>query len=126
MPLDLLLVLVIGGIAAIALVLHLSGHSQVAPLTKETARAGWLRHFPGSPPLEVRLSADGRAALVQTERMAGVVWQIGADTIARPLGDHRLSETAAGLVLRFDDFGAPRLSLTLDEAERAEWKRALT
>ena len=126
MPLELLLVLVIGGISAVALVLHLTGHSQVPQMDDTAAREGWLRHYPDEPAVDLLLAGNGRAALVFTAHERGVVWQTGADTIARKLGDHILQETPGGLLLRFDDFGAPRLKLTLSDAETPNWKQQLS
>jgi hypothetical protein len=57
MPLPVLIALVIGGIAGIALILHLSGRSRVVALTEVTARAAWLRHFPDD-----RVARDSHAA----------------------------------------------------------------
>lgn len=126
MPLELLLVLVIGGIGSIALLLHLTGYSAIKPMDNDTARAGWLRHFPDDPALDLTLSGDGRAALVRTHTARGLVWQVGADTTARKLGDHHFTDTAHGLLLRFDDFGSPRLKLRLSDKERAHWKVLLS
>lgn len=126
MPLELLLILVIGGISGIALVLHLTGHSQIPPMDDATARAGWLRHYPDEPAIDLLLARNGRAAVVFTADEHGVVWQTGADTIARKLGDHAFQETPGGLVIRFDDFGAPRLKLALSDAEASNWKQQLS
>lgn len=113
MPLEILLILVACGIAGIALALHLAGLSRADPLDEAAARAGWLRHFPDDPVDRLRLSLDGRAALVRTATGRGVVWRFGADTVARYLDDFRLREVGAGLQLRFADFGAPKLTLRL-------------
>ncbi|MEX0281622.1 MAG: hypothetical protein AB3N13_10615 [Arenibacterium sp.] len=126
MPLEFLLVLVIGGISGIALALHMTGHSKIEPMDETTAKAGWLRHYPDDPVMDLFLTPDGRAALVTTATERGVVWQTGADTIARKLADYHLVETRGGLTLRFDDFGAPRLKLKLSETESLSWKRQLS
>ena len=125
MPLEILLILVTGGIAGIALALHLSGLSRVTPLDEGAARAGWLRHFPDDPVEELRLARNGRAALVRTASGRGVVWRFGADTVARYLVDVRLRDLATGLQLRFGDFGTPKLTLDLAPEERRIWKEEI-
>lgn len=56
MPLHILLILVVGGIAGIALALHLLG------LSEENARAGWPRHRADDRIDAIALSADCRVA----------------------------------------------------------------
>lgn len=125
MPLEILLFLVVGGIAGIALALHLMGMSRAEPLDEAAARAGWLRQFPDDAVEHLRLARNGRAALVRTAAGRGVVWRFGADTVAYRLDDVRLSEVAAGLHLRFADFGTPKLILQLAPDERRIWKEEI-
>ncbi|WP_323783402.1 hypothetical protein [Leisingera sp.] len=122
MPLELLLALVAGGIAAIAAILHLSGRSERAVLTAETARAAWLRHCPGDSIRNVRPAADGQAALIAAQSGAGLVWAFGAATVARHLSGAEVSPSPNGLRFDFNDFSAPGLSLTLTAAERKHWQ----
>jgi hypothetical protein len=119
MPLEILLVLVVGGIAAIAVLTHLFGLSRRAGFADEdAARAGWLREFPDEPVTGVTLLSDGHAALITTGHGAGIVWTMGADTVARHLAGARAQRRGDRLILRFPDWGAPRLALrvTGDEA----------
>ncbi|ASM71200.1 MULTISPECIES: hypothetical protein [Roseobacteraceae] len=126
MPLYLLLILVIGGIASIALALHLLGLSQITPLGEDSARAGWLREYPDAEPQEITVTASGRAALIQTENGAGLVWAVGANTTARQLIAPRIADTAKGLRLTLRDPAAPRITLVLTDTERRTWRKALT
>tara|TARA_R110000868_G_scaffold18172_98_gene80446 strand:+ start:1069 stop:1497 length:429 start_codon:yes stop_codon:yes gene_type:complete len=125
-PLSVLLILVAGGIAGIALVLHLLGLSRIPPLTEARARAGWLREYPDAVPARITVAASGRAALVQTAQGAGLVWAVGADTTARRLVAPRLTDTAQGLRVRLRDPAAPRITLRLTDTERQTWRAALT
>lgn len=122
MPLPLLLILVIGGIAAIALLLHLMGKSRLSVLTPQTARAAWLRQFPDDRIADVVVARDNHAAIVQTDQGHGLVWSFGADTVARPLRDFDLIETPEALRVVFHDFTAPRVTLHLSETERPRWQ----
>ena len=70
MPLDILLLLVIGGLGAIALLLHLSGRSEQRVLDDDSARSEWLRHFPEHEVREVVLSRNRHAAPLRLD--AGV------------------------------------------------------
>ena len=125
MPLPVLLALVAGGIAGIALLLHLAGRSRRAVLDPHSAAAAWLRENPDDTVTGAIVSADGHAALILTRRGKGLVWSMGADTTTRPLRDFALRETPQGLVIRFRDFTAPRARLRLDAAERRHWRRLM-
>ncbi|AVO37699.1 hypothetical protein [Pukyongiella litopenaei] len=126
MPLTLLLVLVIGGISAITLLLHLTGRSERVLLTAATARAGWLRQFPGDRVGEVTVARDGHAALVATPDGPGLVWAFGSDTVARRLDGCSAENTRRGLRLRLHDHTAPTVTLDLTGAERHDWLERIT
>lgn len=128
MPLELLALLVVVGIAGIALILHLTGHSLSDPLTPERASAAWLREFPEAEPEDLRLSDDGRAALVITPIGPGIVWSMGADTAARLLTDPpEVEPDRDGITVRLRDFTAPRIHISLRcKLECRHWTRALT
>ncbi len=121
MPLSLLLSLVIGGIAAIALLLHLTGRSQRRLLSVEDARREWNRHFPDDDIVDVTLAPDSHAALILTRQGPGLLWAMGADTAARRLRDFDLIETPKGLTVRFHDFTAPHVTLRMEPELRARW-----
>jgi hypothetical protein len=111
MPLPVLIALVVFGIAGIALLLHVLGYSSAPPLSEDSARAGWLRHFPDDSIRTVTLGKDGRMALIDTANGCGLVWLMGADTVARRLEQARLDRGK----LTFDDFGAPKVLLSGDD-----------
>lgn len=125
MPLEILLPIVVFGIAGIALILHLLGLSRPAMLADEAAaRAAWLEEFPEDRPSRVVLSHDHRAALIETTTGPGIVWPMGADTTARYLDGATLERTAAGLRIDLPDYTAPRIHLALDASEAEGWHRA--
>ncbi|SLN22030.1 hypothetical protein ROJ8625_00854 [Roseivivax jejudonensis] len=122
MPLEVLIALVVCGIAGIAILTHLFGLSSRSVFEDEAAaRAAWLREFPQLSPGEVTLATDRHAALVTTRKGPGLVWSFGADTTARLLTGARVSRDARGLVIRLPDYSAPRIRLSLDDDEAARW-----
>ena len=121
MPLEILLILVIGGIVLIAVVLHAVGKSARRVMSPEDAREAWNRHFPDDTVTDVTLSGDGHAALIATEQGNGLIWAFGADTVARHLLDYDLIETRKGLQVRFHDYTAPSVTLRLSADERPDW-----
>ena len=125
MPLEILLVLVVGGIAGIAGALHLLGLSARPALNADAARAGWLRHFPDDAVVAVTPAASGLAALIETETGHGLVWRFGADTVARRLPCQSIETDIVGLKVRFDDFGSPWVKLRLTADEQTQWKERM-
>jgi hypothetical protein len=122
MALEILLILVAGGIAAIAVLLQALGYSRADPFTEETARAAWARHQPDIPASAVHLSADGMAALVETARGPAIVWHMGADSTAHWLDGAQAVDTKSGLRIDLHDFAAPSVLVTLEPAAAAEWQ----
>jgi hypothetical protein len=126
MPLSILLPMLGLGISGIAVLLHLLGLSRQATLADEAAaRAAWLRAFPGDTPVRVTLCHDRSAALIATDTGRGVVWSMGADTTARYLNGAQIKPTRTGLHIDLPDYTAPRIQLTLDSGETAEWQNTL-
>ena len=125
MPLNILLILVVGGIAAIAVLLHILGKSRLIVLTSEDARSAWHRHFPDDEILGLTVAQDGHAALVQTGQGPGLLWSFGADTVARHLRDFDLLDKPGHLAVIFHDFTAPRVTLHLTDAERPLWQKMM-
>ena len=121
MPLEILVVMVVGGIGAIALALHLLGKSEPVALTEDSARVAWLRQFPEDQPQVVTVARDGHAALVETPGGRGLVWSFGADTVARKLVGAAVQDTATGLRVSFGDYAAPDLRIALEPDERRHW-----
>lgn len=125
MPLEILLVLVVGGIAGITVMLHLTGKSRLRVLTPESARSEWLRHAPDDAVIDVTVSHDGHAALIRTDAGNGLLWSFGADTVARHLLDFDLLEHPQGFEVQFHEFGTPKAIIHLDELERRHWQHLM-
>lgn len=125
MPLEILLVLVVGGIAGITVMLHMTGKSRLRKLTPEIARSEWLRHAPDDEVIDVTVAHDGHAALIRTEKGNGVLWSFGADTVARHLLDFDVMDHPQGVEVRFHDFGTPKAVIHLDETERRHWQHLM-
>ena len=122
MPLEILLVLVVGGIAGITLLLHATGKSRLRLLTPDTARSEWLRHAPEDHIIDVMIAQDGHAALIRTDAGKGLLWSFGADTVARHLLDFDWMDHPKGIEVQFHDFSTPRVILSLDDSERQHWR----
>ncbi len=122
MPLNILVPMVVLGIAGIALLLHVLGLSRRKLFGDVAeARAAWLDEFPEDVPTRVVLSHDHRAALVDTEKGHGIVWPMGADSTARYLDGATVACTTTGLRIDLPDYTAPRIDLALDAEEVARW-----
>ena len=122
MPLQILLPMVVIGIAGVVILLHMLGRSELARFEDEdAARLAWLREYPGTPPTRVILSHDRHAALIETAHGAGVVWPMGMDTTARFLNGADIRRTGDGLRIDLPDFAAPRIRLRLEDDEAELW-----
>lgn len=126
MPLNVLLILVVGGISLIALLLHLLGKSRQITLSLEDARTAWHRHFPDDQIVDLMVASDGHAALVQTDQGPGLLWSFGADTVARHLRDYDLLNEPHHIRVIFHDFSAPSATLHLTDAERPTWQKLMS
>lgn len=125
MPLEILLVLVIGGIAGIAALTWLAGLAKPRMLSETDMRGEWARHYPDDIVQSVWVSHDARAALVMTEQGKGLLWVMGADTVGRHLLDFDLIDEPQGLSVVFHDYTAPKVHLKLDEDEQLVWQRLI-
>ncbi|WP_271948467.1 hypothetical protein [Ruegeria faecimaris] len=125
MPLEILLVLVVGGIGGITILLHLTGRSRQFALTPDLARAQWSRHFPDDVIADVTVAHDQRSALIRTTTGSGLLWSFGADTVARHLQDYDWIEHPDGFEVQFHDFGTPSTRIHLDDIERAHWRHLM-
>jgi hypothetical protein len=121
MPLEVLLILVVGGIAGIALLLQVLGYSRAEPFTEDTARAAWERAEPDVPASAVHLSDDRMAALVETGRGPAIVWHMGADTTAHWLKGARVTRSNTGLRILLNDFAAPSVKVKLAPRTATRW-----
>lgn len=126
MPLEILLILVVGGISAIAVMLHFTGRSTRRVIDADSARQEWLRLFPDDNITGVLLSQDRHSALIETPDARGLLWAFGADTVGRYLNDDStVHDHKHGLCIRFDDFTAPAARLSLSADERSQWKQLI-
>jgi hypothetical protein len=122
MPLHILGPAVVLGIALIVLLTHLLGFSRrYAFATEADARARWLREWPLDDVRAVMIADDRHTALVQTQDGPGVVWALGADTVAKRLSRADLRQIADGLALDFPDFALRHLRLHLSPEEAERW-----
>ncbi|WP_170762214.1 hypothetical protein [Ruegeria lacuscaerulensis] len=125
MPLEILLVLVVGGIVGITVLLHLTGKSRIRALTPESVRSEWLRHAPDDDIIDITIAHDRRSALIRTETGNGLLWSFGADTVARHLLDFDWLEHPEGFEVQFHDFSTPKVIIRLDEFERPHWQHLM-
>lgn len=126
MPLEILLVLVVGGITGIAILSHSLGLSKRRAFqSADDAQAAWQREYPSSSVTDIILSQSGYAALIQTRRSIGVVWTMGDDTCARILRSPKIARVKTGLRLRLADYAAPVIKLELSTEETALWAAKL-
>lgn len=125
MPLEILLVLVVVGIAGITVLLHLTGNSQLRVLTPDTARSEWLRHAPDDLIIDITVAHDGHSALIRTESGNGLLWSFGADTVARHLLDFDWIDHPEGFEIQFHDFSTPGVMVHLDDTERPHWRHLM-
>lgn len=121
MPLELLLILVVCGIAGITLLLHLTGHSAGMRFDEASARSQWARHEPSAPALDVHLSSDRRAALIATASGPALLWAMGADSTGHWAHEATVQSTSDGLLIRLGDFAAPRVRVMLSPEDRKKW-----
>ncbi|GGX64638.1 hypothetical protein GCM10007385_37160 [Tateyamaria omphalii] len=126
MPLHILLILVVGGIAGVALALHFLGLSKTKALDLNTVRSEWLRHYPDDTfddedSIDVLVSLDASRGLLRSDQGYGLVWTMGTDTSARRLGTSSWRETRSGVTFTFDDPSAPWITIQLQDSERHLW-----
>jgi len=130
MPLELLLTLVVGGIAAVVLLVHLVGWSKPLTLSAKSAREEFVWDNPGAVIRDVVLSEDGRSALVELEDGGtGFVEVLGDGTLTRRLAREtvvRVDRAGARLNIVLSDFTDPRLTITFSNEEKArKWAARL-
>lgn len=128
MPLAVLLPTVLIGILGIAAILHIMGLTAPRRLTGPTeALAAWEREFPEQDAIEAHLSADQKAALILLRTgETGLVWCLGADTVARSLEGADFIETERGMDIYLHDMSAPHVSVALLPQDRPRWMEYCT
>ncbi|MCT4557710.1 MAG: hypothetical protein N4A61_06580 [Pelagimonas sp.] len=126
MPLEILVILVVGGIAGIAALTYLFGLSATHEFrTGKDAASAWLREFPNDQVVTTTLCRSGAAALVHATSGVGLVWPMGADTTARSLKGAAIKDSKTGLTIHLSDFAAPHVSLTLTPDESLYWRKLI-
>jgi len=126
MTLTVLLLLVAGGIAGIAILLHLLGMSKPRIFeTEAEVQAVWLAEYPDTLVRKILLSKNQHFALVRSSAGEGVVWPMGADGAARLLLGVEITDMPYGLELSLPDYTAPEIRLKLDPNEAEEWRRQI-
>ncbi|KDB05362.1 hypothetical protein U879_02090, partial [Defluviimonas sp. 20V17] len=114
MPLEILLIVVAAGMIGITLMLHLAGQTRAFEIAdEETARGEWLRHFPDDEIHEVTLAPGNNAALIRTAQGPGLLWSLGADTVAYHMAHPSARACRKGLRVEIGDFAAPAVTLRL-------------
>jgi hypothetical protein len=127
MPLYILGPAVVLGIGLIVLLTHLLGFSRPYVFTDTSdAQARWLREWPSDEVDDVVLSADRHAALVITQAGPGIVWAMGADTVAKRLTRADVRRLEDGLRVDLPDFTARRLRLRLGQSEADDWAQRIS
>ncbi len=129
MPLHVLAILVVFGLAAIIGVVHFSGGSKdVLPLSVASAMARFVIDFPEFKISDGIASEDGKCVLLLSENSdrAGLVVQMGCKSLTRLVSTETLSGIVlddSGLEIALRDFTLPLVQLKsdqVDEIHRAE------
>lgn len=106
------------------------GWSAAARLDAQLARARFATDYPGVPIEHVTVTQDAAAAIVRFGRGGGleggtaVVFAVGDRFAIRLLRDAQLEPRSDGVIVRFADFGVPRLHLTGPTAQLQDALRA--
>jgi len=128
MPLDILLPMVVIGIAGLGLLIRLLRPTPAFCLTSpERARDIWNHRNPRHPAGEIHLNRAGTVALIKTPAGDGLLWSFGADPVTRLFVSPPVChETGSGLRIITGDFTAPKITIPLpDPDERHLWRRVL-
>jgi len=128
MPLDILLPMVVVGIAVIVLLIRVLRPTPPFRMRdRDDAIAIWNRHNPDDPARSVLLGPDRASALIETARGRGIIWGLGADPVTRHLRrDAECRETDRGLIIKSGDFTAPAIRLYLpSQRDRDMWRAML-
>ena len=126
MPLHILALLVIVGLAAIISAIHFSGGSRaVAPMTAEQAMQRFCEDHQMTHMTECILAEDGRSAIVFSDlaQEVGLVLQLGDKLVTRKLSADLLSQvddSPDGLALKLNDFTLPTVLVRLSSAAAKE------
>ena len=130
MPLDVLFVVVVLGVAGVVWLVHSTGGSTVRRFADDADAARvWSFDHPSEQVETVILSKAGKAALIETDRGSGLLWSFEADAVSYPLLPASLravSEHPRGLRVELAEFHTPATVLELTGAEVAAWTAYLS
>jgi hypothetical protein len=136
MPLEILAVMVVAGLALVIGAVHFSGMSRPARIgDAEVARARFLVDYPGEQTGEIAVSDDGRAAFIALGGgRTGLVHAIGARYVTRILQPQAVRavncDGSGGLALRLRDFTLPaehaKFASASDAAKVSNWLSGAT
>lgn len=131
MPLEFLLVLVVGGVSLIVVAVQYSGISRPFRLGSEAeAREAFVLRNEDERPAACILSRDGRAAFLKLDNgRTGVISAMGSKYVTRVFGPEDIRSVACdgngGMVVRYRDFTYPfgryRMADAESALEVAEW-----
>lgn len=119
MPLHILALLVVFGLAAIIAAVHFSGGSRnIPPMTAEQACERFMQDHQTFDLADCHVADDGRTALIfaKDRGQGGLVLQMGDRLVTRRLGPELLTsvtEIDNGLHLALQDFTLPRATIFL-------------
>ena len=126
MPLEVLGILVVVGLALVISTVHFSGKTDVGnTITHEGAKRIIGRDFPDYNPGTVFVSEDASSAVVfsDTSKGVGLVCRVGSKSITRRLDMDllkKLENTGREITLVLNDFTLPVATLKLADPETAE------
>ena len=121
MPLHILAILVVVGLAVIIAAVHFSGGSRaIAPMTAEQAKQRFMQDHQTFDLVDCHVADDGRTALVFSSdpRQGGVVLQMGDKLVTRRLDPALIASlvpSQKGLQLSLRDFTLPKVSIALSQ-----------
>jgi hypothetical protein len=122
MPLWLLAVIVVVGLTGIWLAARALGFSRTLVLDEPSARREWAAQNPFDKAGTVRVSGNGKAALISTVKGPYLLWVMGLDSATHPLSGAGVEPTQGGLFISLHDFAAPGVRIALTPAEAAKWQ----
>lgn len=130
MPLPVLGALVVLGIGGLVLLIHLLGWSRRPQYADEAeARAALLTDYPHASIRNGVLADDGRAALFDLADGVGFAAPFGDGRLTRVIvadDVSRVEQSADGLIIRLNDYTAPRLTVAMTDAgARETWAKRL-
>jgi hypothetical protein len=113
-PLHLLVPSVVFGVVLVIGLTWAAGWTELAALDESSALERWSFDHPESVVQRVVVARDRRAALVRHGSGTGLVFVVGDRWATRDVRAATAELTADGVLLRFPEFGNPRVMIGLD------------